>query len=333
MYNPTAAGVKIGLSVHSLIDPRWQRDVDEFRERFSKAGTTLLFENASSGPARQVQQCEKMMKEGAQVVLVIPQDAAAAAPIVEMGNTRKIPVIAYDRMILNCDLPLYIAYDTAKIGEMIARYALQHAPRGQYIAIDGDQNDHNAVLLREARKRVLGPAVQSGQVEVAFENWTESWRSSRAWQLMGEALKQVPNPAAVLCSADILAEGALQAISEAKLTTPVVVTGQNADLNAVIRILRGTQSMTIYKPVGPVVQRAVDAAIALARGRTSGASRTVSNGKRPVPSILLDNLVMVDKNNVVEALTGPNGSFTLQQICSKLPRHLWPPQAAAAGLR
>ncbi len=329
MTAQAGAGIKIGLSIHSKVHARWEQDVAHIQEQARQHGAQLLLENASSSSIRQNQQCEKLLADGVQALIITPQDGMASAKAVEMANARGIPVIAYDRMILNCDLPLFVGLDVPWIGEILGRYAIQHAPRGQYIILDGDEKDNNAVVIRQARQKVLQPAIESGQIQVVHESWVPGWSSSLAWQYTHDALQKAASPACVLTTSDILAEGAFQAIHDAQIRTPVVITGQDADLNAVVRILRGQQTMSIYKPFQSMAKAVVECAIAMATKQPTRATRVVHNGKQNVPSFLITDLPVVEKHNVVEVVTGPNGIYTLQQICDKLPQNLWPAGAAA----
>lgn len=329
MMAQAGAGIKLGLSIHSKVDPRWERDVASIQAQARLQGAQLLMENASGSPIRQNQQCEKLLADGVQALILIPQDAVACGKAVEMANARGIPAIAYERMILNCDLPLFVGFDTEKVGELLSRYVLQHAPQGNYIVLDGDPKDNNAVVTRQVRQKMLQPAIESGQIQIVYESWVDGWSSSLAWQCARDALRKTPQPSCVFAAADILAEGAFHAINDAQVRTPIVITGLDADMNAVVRILRGQQTMSIYKPIPLLAKAVVECAIALATKQPTRATRFVDNGKQSVSSLLVTDMPVVEKHNAVEVVTGPNGSYTMEQMCSKLPQNLWPTGAAA----
>ncbi|HUZ05771.1 MAG TPA: substrate-binding domain-containing protein [Acidobacteriaceae bacterium] len=324
MTTQAGAGITIGLSVHSIIDPRWERDVTEIPSQARQMGVKLLLENASSSAIRQIQQCEKLLADGVQALIILAQDGSASSKAVEMANARGVPVIAYERMILNCDLPLYVGFDTAKVGEQLCRYALQHAPRGNYIILDGDAKDNNAVILRQVRQKMMKAAIESGQIQPVLESWVDGWSMSLAWQLTRDALKKNPQIACVLAASDNLAEGASQALHDMKMQGSVVVTGQDAVLSAVVRILQGQQTMSIYKPIPLLAKTVMECAIALVNKKPVLSTRAIDNGKRSVASVLINELPVVDKNNAIEVVTGPLGSYTSQQIYSRLPQALRP---------
>jgi D-xylose transport system substrate-binding protein len=331
MATQPGIGIKIGLSVHSMIDPRWARDVNEIPVQAKHLGAHIVVENASSSSIRQNQQCEKLLADGVQALIVIALDATAAAKAVEAANQRGIPIIAYERMILNCDLPLYVGFDTSKVGDLLCRYAMQHAPRGNYIILDGDAKDNNAIIIRQQRQKLMQPAIESGTIHPVAECWIEGWSMSQAWQITRETIKKSGTPACILAASDNIAEGACQALNDAGLRGAVPVTGQDGLLGATQRILRGEQAMSIYKPIPLLAKAAVEGALALARQQPLHPTCMLSNGKREVPSLLISNTPVVDKQNVLEVVTGPNGSFTQQQILGSLPQSLWPAEALAAA--
>ncbi len=331
MTTPSGTGIKIGLSVHSMIDPRWARDVNEIPEQAKRMGVRVVVENASGSATRQNQQCEKLVAEGVQALIIIALDAASAAKAVEAAQRRGIPVVAYERMILNCDLPLYVGFDTLKVGELLCRYALQRAPRGNYIFLDGDPKDNNAVLIRQQRQKHMQPAIDAGDIHPVAELWMEGWSMSQAWQATRETLKKHPQIACVLAASDNIAEGACQALSDAGLRGSVLVTGQDGLLGAVQRILRGEQTMSIYKPIPLLARAAVEGALALIQQQPMHATCSLNNGRQDVKCLLISNTPVVDKQNVLEVVTGPNGSFTQQQVLGSLPQKLWPATALAAA--
>lgn len=331
MMTTTGANIKIGLSVHSMIDPRWARDVNEIPAQARNMGVHVVVENASSSAVRQNQQCEKLVAEGVKALIIIALDGVAAAKAVEAASQRRIPVIAYERMILSCDLPLYVGFDTLKVGELLNRYALQHAPRGNYIILDGDAKDNNAILIRQQRQKFMQAAIDAGEIHPVAEAWMDGWSMSQAWQVTRETLKKCPQIACVLAASDNIAEGACQALNDAGMRGSVLVTGQDGLLGATQRILRGEQSMSIYKPIPLLAKAAVEGALALIQQQPLHATRTLNNGKRDVNCLLISNTPVVEKHNLLEVVTGPNGAFTQQQILGGLPQNLWPAQAMAAA--
>jgi D-xylose transport system substrate-binding protein len=153
-------------------------------------------------------------------------------------------------------------------------------------------------LFKKGQDRALKDAIASGAVQVVHEDWADDWKPENAKRIMNAAITKLGrNIDAVLASNDGTAGGAIQALKEEGIAGKVLVTGQDAELVAVQRIIAGEQAMTIYKPVLDLAKRAAETAIALASGKTLVVKDELDNGKRKVPTILLD-VVTVTKDNV-----------------------------------
>src|SRR5207237_6742847 len=179
---------------------------------------------------------------------------------------KRVPVTAYDRLIRDSDVDLYISHQVERIGEMQAEYALQHVPKGNYLLIGGSPTDFNALLLRKGQMNVLKPAVNRGDVKIISDQFAREWKAEEALRLTEDALTKTGNKIdAIVASNDGTAGGAISALEAAGLAGKVLVTGQDAQKDAVQRIVKGTQTMTIYKPIQPLAFGAVDAAMKLAQ--------------------------------------------------------------------
>ena len=295
---PKGDKVKIGFSMDTLKEERWQRDRDLFVKHAEAMGAEVNVQAANGDDRVQIQQAENLLTQGVDVLVVVPHNSQVAAAIVEAAKRQNVPVIAYDRMITNCDLDLYVSYDAVKIGEQQAQYLLDRVPKGNYVIIQGAPSDNNAHVLREGHMKVLQPAIDRGDVKLVAEQWARDWLASEALNHTENALTQNNNNVqAVLAANDGTAGGASQALEGQKLTGKVVLTGQDAELAALQRIVAGTQSMTIYKPIEPLAKKAAEVAMALARRQPVQSTSTINNGQKDVPAILLESVV-VDKDNI-----------------------------------
>jgi D-xylose transport system substrate-binding protein len=210
-----------------------------------------------------------------------------------------VPVIAYDRLIRDSDLDLYVTLDPYQVGVQQADYAVKHMPKGNYLLIGGAPTDNNAVLVRNGQMSVLKPFIDRGDIKIVGDQWAKDWQPNEALKITENALTKNNNKIdAVITSNDGTAGGAIQALNEQKLAGKVLVTGQDADLAACQRIVQGTQSMTVYKPLAKLANRAAEVAVAMAeKKQVTDATSKVNNGKIDVPSILLPTL-QVDKDNL-----------------------------------
>src|SRR5687767_415052 len=281
--------VRIGFSMDTLKEERWQRDKQLVEQRAREAGAVLDVQVANGDDAVQTKQCENMLTKGVDVLIVAPHNGEIAASIVEAAHRKGVPVIAYDRMIRNCDVDLHVAHQQEKIGEMQAEYALKHVPKGNYVLIGGAPTDYNALILRDGQMRVLKPAIDRGDVKIISQQFAREWRADEALRITEDALiKTGKKIHAIVASNDGTAGGAISALEAAKLDGKVLVTGLDAQKDAVQRIVSGKQTMTIYTPIQPLAFGAVDAAMKLARKQPVDAPAKINNGKIDVPSILYD---------------------------------------------
>jgi D-xylose transport system substrate-binding protein len=294
--------VRIGFSMDTLKEERWQRDRDLFTARARELGAEVLVQSANSDDAVQLQQAENLLSQGIDVLVVVPHNAEVAASIVEAARRQQVPVISYDRLIRNSDVDLYISFDNVKVGELQARYLFERAPRGNYVLIGGAPTDNNAQMLREGQLKILQPAIDRGDIKIVLSQWARDWQASEALKIAENALTQARNDVvAMVVSNDGTAGGAIQALEEQNLAGKVLVSGQDADLAALQRIVENKQSMTVYKPIDKLARRAAEAAVSLARRENPGATSAVANGLKDVPSILLEPIA-VDKSNIDETV-------------------------------
>ena len=302
----------------TLKEERWQHDRDLFVARANELGADVLVQAADGDDKVQTQQAENLLTQGVNVLVVIPHNGEVAASIVEASHRQNVPLVSYDRLIRNSEPDLYISFDNEKVGELQARYLLERVPKGNYVLIGGAPTDNNATLFRKGQMNVLKPAIDRGDINIVADQWARDWLASEALRHTENALTQAHNNVvAVVVSNDGTAGGAIQALEEQKLAGKVLVSGQDADLAALQRIVAGTQSMTVYKPVAQLARRAAEAAVALARHEKIESTSAINNGKVDVPSVLLEPVV-VDKNNIVDTVI-KDGYQKLEDIYKNVP--------------
>jgi D-xylose transport system substrate-binding protein len=282
-----------------LVQERWHHDRKMFIARAKELGADVLLQAAQFNEAELSIQAGNLKAQGVDVLIVVCPNDGHAASIVEAAHEGGIPVIAYDRLIRDCDLDLYISFDNVGVGELQAEYLVERKPKGNYVLIGGCPTDVNAVLCRQGQMNVLMPYLDRGDIRIVEDEWARDWLPTAALKIMKGALAKTDNRVdAVLASNDGTAGGAIQALAGKNLAGKVLVSGQDADLAACQRILEGTQSMTVYKPLKRMAAKAAEAAVALAMKKPLEENiRPVHNGKREVPGILFAP-VLVDKTNL-----------------------------------
>jgi D-xylose transport system substrate-binding protein len=320
----TSSGtLKIGFLMDSLKVERWQTDLDRFQKRAAELGADVLVETAEGDDELQLRQAEKLLDSGVKALVLVPHDADKAVRIVRAAKAKQVPLLCYERLVRDPDVTFFIGVDALTIGLLQADFLSQQAPKGNYVLIGGSPTDINAKILHDGQMRVLKPFVDRGDIRIVSDTWSKDWDPSEAYAHMSEAIESSKGDiTAVVASNDGTAGGAIQALEDHKLAGKVLVSGQDADLAAIIRILEGTQSMTVYKPLSSQAKLAAEAAVALAKGEAAKTTAAVSIGNKTIPAILL-NPVVVTKDNVKQTVI-KDGFQNLETIQKSLPKEKWP---------
>ncbi|MHB8611683.1 MAG: substrate-binding domain-containing protein [Candidatus Dormibacteraceae bacterium] len=322
----TGVGVTLGKKIAFLLpDTQTARfeskDVPIFTAKVKSmcADCTVDYRNAQGDASAQLTQAEAALAAGADVLVLDPVDPTAAAAIVAKAGARKVPVIAYDRLVMNAPAVAYfVSFDDAAIGPLQAD-ALLTALKGKnnptVVMLNGDAGDAVAKLLKLGVQNTL-----QSKVSIAKAYDTPQAGPDTAQTEMSDALKTLDNKVdAVYAVDDAAAGGAIAALVAAGVKKPYPpVTGAGADLKAVQRILAGDQYMTVYEPIRTEAESAAQLAYDLAYGVAVPASmtsgRTADNGGTAVPALLVSPLA-VTRQTVVSTVIA-DGFWTKADLCT-----------------
>ncbi len=308
----------IGMSLDTLAQARWQADSAGFKKRAEELGGKVLIQAANGDDTQQIRDVQSLLSDHLDVLVIVAHDGAAMAKGVRLAHDAGVPVIAYDRMILNCDLDLYMSFDNVKVGRLQAQWVLDHLPQpghGRIVRVSGSKTDNNAFLFKQGQDEVLKPYIDRGDVQIVWDDWADDWKPDNAKRITNAAITKLGRNGfdAVLAAADCVTGGVVQALTEEGIAGKVLVTGQDADLVACQRIVSGgTQSMTIYKPLKKLASSAAEVAVKLAHHKPIIATQAVNNGQINVPSILGD-IYAIDKDNMMQLVVG-DGFHTKEEI-------------------
>lgn len=310
--------IKIGLSLPTQRDERWVRDRQKFEEMAKQnPDVQLLVQVCDNDATKQLSQCENLLAKGIDVLILAPHDAVSAAGIVDRAHADDVPVLSYDRLVMDSpDLALYVSFDNEKVGELQGEYLVKVAPKGKYAIFAGSPTDNNASLYRSGALKKILPSVASGDIKIVSDQWITDWQPTIAMNLMQNILTENKNDIqAVLAPNDNTAGGIIQALEGVGLAGKVPVTGQDAEATAAQRIVQGTQSMTVFKDTRKSAAAAFEAAVKLAKKENPGATSKINNKKKDVPAILLTATV-VTKDNIDKELID-SGYLKKSQVYGK----------------
>jgi D-xylose transport system substrate-binding protein len=283
----------------------------------------ILYQNADQDPTKQQSQVEAAVTEGVDVMVLDPVDSTSAAGMVTRAKQADIPVISYDRLILNADLDAYAEFNSPEVGKQQGE-ALAEAladggnPKGPIVQINGDPKDNNAKLFKEGATSVF----EDKGIEVAQEYDTPDWLPENAQKEMDQAITALGKGGfyGVLAANDGTAGGAIAALKGAGIDPSTIpVTGQDAELAAIQRILAGEQYMTVYKPIKPLADNAATLAVAVVNGEDPANSDVINgsedNETEEVPAAITDTIPVFEDN--VKDTVVKDGYWTADDICTK----------------
>ena len=295
--------------------PRFERRVRELCR-----ACRILYANANQDASVQQSQAEAALTNDARVLVLDPVDSAAASAVVAKAKTVGVPVVSYDRLVLDADVDYYVSFDNEKVGELQARSLVDRLrelgrAQGSVVVINGSPTDSNAAQFKRGAHRVL----DSSDLRIGAEYDTPDWSPDRAQAQMEQAITKLGREAVdgVYAANDGTASGAVAAMKATGFATLPPVTGQDAELAAVQRILAGEQYMTVYKAIGPEAEAAATLAVALARREPPPAglvNGSTDNRRRLVPSVLLTPVAV--RRDTVRSTVLAEGFWPVAAVCT-----------------
>ncbi|WP_243077234.1 sugar ABC transporter substrate-binding protein [Microbacterium sp. SS28] len=286
-----------------------------FEERVAELGDfRVLYANADQDAEKQQQQAESALAAGAEVLVLDAVDTKAAASIVAAANAQGVPVVSYDRLISGGGLAYYVSFDNEKVGVLQATALVEAleargpgAPDGGILMVNGSPTDSNSAKFHEGADRVL----DASGVRILAEYETPDWSPDKAQEwVSGQVAQYGERIEGVYAANDGTAGGAVSALKAAVVDPFPIVTGQDAELAALQRIVTGDQYMTVYKAIKPQAERAAEVAVALLRGEPVTAPLEIDG----TPTTLLDP-VAVTVDNLLDTVVA-DGFWTVEDICT-----------------
>ena len=301
-----------------------EQDRPNFERRVKElcADCEVIYSNADQDVAAQQQQAEAAITKGAKVIVISSVDVAAASTIVERAKQSDVAVIAYGRLIPDADIDYYVSIDPFKVGQQQAEVQMDaieqeggpDSPR--IVMINGAPTDSNAKPYKDGARQVLEE--RGAEIVRSFD--TPDWSPDRAQQEMEQSITALGKDGfdAVYVANDGMASGAIAALKSAGIDPESrFVTGQDAELAGVQRILTDEQLMTVYQPIIDIAETAAELAVPIAQGEEPPAdlaTEKVDNGAKQVPSVLLDT-VAIQEDNIQDPLV-EEGFLDVADICT-----------------
>jgi D-xylose transport system substrate-binding protein len=319
-----SGGTKIALLLPENETPRYEtNDRPDFEDAIDELcdDCEVIYSNAGGDAQKQQSQAEAALTQGAEVLVVDPMDSKSAAAIAEKAQAQDVPVLSYDRLIENGEIDAYVSFDNEKVGvlqaETLAKKLKEDgSASGPIIMINGDPADPNAALFKAGAHKGFDAA----GVTVAKEYDTPGWSAENAQREAQQAITALGNDgfAGIYAANDDTAGGAIAALKGAGLNPEEIpVTGQDATVAGLQRILAGQQYMTVYKEITPQAKVSAEIALALADGKPvpeDKVTEEVDNGAGKVPAVLLEPIAVTKEN--VKSTVVADGFVTASELCT-----------------
>jgi D-xylose transport system substrate-binding protein len=317
-------GAKVALLLPETKTTRYEeQDRPNFERRVRElcSDCEVIYANADQDPAKQQQQAEAAITQGAKVIVISAVDVASAGAIVERAKQSDVAVIAYGRLIPDANIDYYVSIDPFKVGQQQAQVQMEAIKQGgenspRVVMINGAPTDSNSKPYKDGASQVLEQ--EGAEIVKSFD--TPDWSPDKAQQQMEQTITSLGNDGfdAVYVANDGMAGGAIAALKGAQIDPSTrYVTGQDAELAGVQRILAGEQLMTVYQPIIDIAETSAELAVPIAQGKeppTDLAKEKVDNGAKQVPSVLLDTIA-ITPDNIQDPLV-KEGFLDASDICS-----------------
>ena len=285
--------IRIGLSFDTFVLERWQRDRDAFVARASELGAEVNVQNANGDVEEQIAQIEYLIEKDVDVIAVIAVDSRGLSDVVAKAKRAGIRVIAYDRLLTDAGVDLYISFDNERIGQMMAECIAANTPAGgKVFMMCGSPEDSNVSLVEKGFYSVMDKT----DLEIVGTAYADNWLGEMGYAAVSGFLDEGGELDAVMCGNDDIASQVIRALSERRLAGEVCVVGQDADLSGCQRIVEGTQTMTVYKSIETLAMRAAESAVVLAEEGSVKTAGTYFDGTYEVPYIGLEPIAVTESN-------------------------------------
>jgi D-xylose transport system substrate-binding protein len=259
--------IRIGFSAATdlFLLERWDKDIRVFSNVARELGAEVIFAKSPGDALSQIPQIQYLIDQDIDVLVVIPQDTDLLGGIIKKTMNKGIPVLTYDRPVMQVPISGFVSFDNREVGKLLATALVSKSPKGRYLIVNGSIHDNNSFEVNKGVHEVLDPLIAKKDISLVDEIWLDFWSFDEARQKIGKVFEKTTNIAAISCANDQLASAAVSLLAELRLAGKVYVVGQDADLLACQRVVDGLQLMTVYKPLPALATRAAKLAVLLAR--------------------------------------------------------------------
>jgi D-xylose transport system substrate-binding protein len=304
--------IKIGFILSTLQEERYAKDKALFEKKAAEMGAEVVFAAANNSEQEQLSKVENILSQGVKVLVIQPVNSNAASSFVNLAKKDNVKVIAYDRIINNAPLDLYVTQDSYRVGVLQAEAAVKATnAKGNYVILRGEAG-HS--VANEITRGVEDTLKKYPGIKVVVNQAHAGWSPDAAMKTVENALTvQKNNIQAILANNSGMANGAVQALTEQKLTGKVFVAGADADLTAIKNIVADRQQFEVLKAIEPLAYAAAEAAVKLAKGENPGTDGTVDAGEGQKVPVINTPVFPITKGDIEDKIIN-SGFHTKESI-------------------
>ena len=269
---------KVGLSFSDFATERWKNEADLMTKLLNEKGYDVIVQEAAHDVKLQNDQIDNMVTQKIKGLIVIAEDGDAAVTSVDKATKAGVKVIAYDRLIKTASISAYISFNNTEVGrqEALGVMTALGIPGSttwtkdnpaKIVLSGGAPTDNNAHLVRAGQMEVIQPYLDQGIITIVADQWVENWDATNAEKMMENILTAQQNKIdGVIASNDGTALGELQAMKAQGLAGKVPISGQDATADGCNSIVKGEQTVSVYKDIRLLSPMAVDMIDKLIKG-------------------------------------------------------------------
>ena len=284
---PAAAEkIKVGLSFSDFATERWKTEEVLMRGQLEKLGYEVLTQEANHDVKAQNDQIDNMVSQGVKGLIIIAEDGDAAVTSVDKAAAAGVKVLAYDRLIKSTKISAYLSFNNVEVGRqealgVMTALGLPGSTKwtkdnpAKVVLSGGSPTDNNAVLVRQGQMEIVQPYIDSGVITIVADQWVDNWDAANALKMMENILTAQENKIdAVVASNDGTALGELQAMKAQGLAGIVPISGQDATADGCNSIVKGEQTVTVFKDVRNLTPLAIETMDKLIKGQVVDGMKT-----------------------------------------------------------
>lgn len=305
---------KIGVSIGAGSAVRWELEagfMEEAAKSFEDMEIDIRF-NRKDDVKTQNEECRELIDSGIDVLIIMPRNVNDVGDVVDYAKEHDVKIISYARAISYKDIDLFVGCDTNKIGQLLGQYLAENVDQGDYILLKGDPNDYNSELQNAGAMRYIEPI--KDDINIILDADVAGWSTEVAKDLVKEALiRNQYHVDAILAPNDAIAGACVEVLDELGIHDKVYITGMDAELDAVRRIVQGKQSVSVYIDLKELASTAVQEAYKMAKGETVDINATFDNKtESDIDAHLVAGKLITNKN--IDKILIDSGCFTNEQV-------------------